>query len=113
MLIAAAGLAVAGFVIYRLLRPGLGIMKGPVLLYTTVILAMALAAVLRAPVISGPELWLPLAGAGFFIVSDTALAYRAFRAPFPYAGILVAVTYVLAQTLIVAGFAVDGGLWVG
>ena len=46
----------------------------------------------------------------FFVVSDTALAYRAFLGPFPYAGKVVAVTYVLAQGLIVAGVAVGGGL---
>ena len=78
MLLPAAGLAVAGFVVYRLLRPGLGTMKGPVILYTTVILAMALAALVRAPVVSGPAFWLPLSGAIFLIISDTVLAYRTF-----------------------------------
>ncbi len=110
MLLAAAVLAVVGRVVYRQLRPGLGSMKGPVLIYTAVILAMALAALLRAPVVSGPAFWLPLSGAVFFVVSDTALAYRAFRSPFPYAGQVVAVTYVLAQSLIVAGVALGEGL---
>ena len=81
--LAAAGLAVAGFFVYRLLRPGLGGMKGPVILYTTVILAMALAALVRAPVVSGPAFWLPLSGAIFFIISDTVLAYRTFRIRLP------------------------------
>jgi uncharacterized membrane protein YhhN len=115
MLPAAAALAVVGFFVYRLLRPGLGSMKAPVLLYTVVILTMALAALLRAPVVSGPVVpgpafWLPLVGAVFFLISDTALAYRAFRRPFPHAGRLVAVTYVLAQTLIVTGVALGEGL---
>jgi uncharacterized membrane protein YhhN len=76
-LAAAVVLAAVGFFVYRLLRPGLGRMKGPVLLYTIVILAMALAALLRAPVVSGamasapvvpgpvvpgPAFWLPLLG---------------------------------------------------
>mgnify|MGYP006280215657 CR=1 FL=1 len=110
MLLAAAVLAVVGLFVYRQLRPGLGSMKVPVLTYTAVILAMALAALLRAPVVSGPAFWLPLSGAVFFVVSDTALAYRAFRSPFPYAGQVVAVTYVLAQSLIVAGVALGEGL---
>ncbi|MFO7781644.1 MAG: lysoplasmalogenase [Spirochaetia bacterium] len=110
MFLAAAVLAVAGRVVYRLLRPGLGSMKRPVLLYTTVILAMVLAALLRAPLVSGPAFWLPLSGALFFVASDTALAYRAFRRPFPYAGQVVAVTYVLAQSLIVTGVALGEGL---
>jgi uncharacterized membrane protein YhhN len=90
------------------------------LLYTAVILAMALAALLRAPVVSGPmgstpvvsgpAFWLPLSGAVFFLISDTALAYRAFRRPFAHAGRLVAITYVLAQSLIVSGVALGEGL---
>lgn len=72
-LLAAAVLAVAGLFVYRLLRPDLGSMKGPVLLYTV-------------------------------------LAYRAFLEPFPYAGKVVAVTYVLAQSLIVTGVALGDGL---
>jgi uncharacterized membrane protein YhhN len=117
---AAVLLAAVGFFVYRLLRPGLGGMKGPVLLYTIVILAMALAALLRAPAVSvptasapvapGAAFWLPLLGAAFFLISDTALAYRAFRRPFPHAGRFVAVTYVLAQTLIVTGVALGEGL---
>lgn len=107
---AAVALAVVGFLVYRLLRPGLGTMKGPVLLYTVVILAMALAALLRAPVASGPAFYLPLSGAAFFLASDTALAYGAFRRPFAHAGRLVAITYVLAQSLIVSGVALGEGL---
>jgi uncharacterized membrane protein YhhN len=122
---AAVLLAAVGFFVYRLLRPGLGSVKGPVLLYTIVILAMALAALLRAPAVSGPTasapvvsgpvvpgpaFWLPLSGAIFFLISDAALAYRAFRRPFPHAGQLVAVTYVLAQTLIASGVALGEGL---
>lgn len=110
MLLAAAVLAVVGLFVYRQLRPGLGSMKVPVLLYTAVILAMALGALLRAPVVSGPAFWLPLSGAVFFVVSDTALAYRAFLGPFRHAGKVVAVTYVLAQSLIVTGVALGNGL---
>jgi hypothetical protein len=49
-------------------------------------------------------------GAAFFLISDTALGYRAFRRPFPHAGRLVGVTYVLAQTLIASGVALGEGL---
>ena len=113
MLLPAAGLTVAGFFVYRLLRPGLTGMKGPVILYTAVILAMALAALVRTTVVSGKAFWLPLFGAVFFIISDTVLAYRTFRSPFRGSGTLVAVTYVLAQTLIVVGVALTGGLSIG
>lgn len=104
LLVAVVPLAMLGFVVYRILRPGLETMKIPVVAYTTVILAMALAALLRGSFATGPAFWLPLAGAVCFLVSDTALAYRIFRGWFRFADRLVAVSYVAAQVLIVAGF---------
>ena len=73
LLVAVVPLAMLGFVVYRILRPGLETMKIPVVAYTAVILAMA-------------------------------LAYRIFRGWFRFADRLVAVPYVAAQGLIVAGF---------
>jgi uncharacterized membrane protein YhhN len=110
MFAAALPLAAFGILAYRILRPGLGGMKVPVVLYTAVILSMALAALLRASSASGLPFWLPLLGALCFVASDTLLAYRQFRGPITCGRSLVALTYVGAQTLIVLGYLLTDGL---
>lgn len=103
---AAVPLAAYGVLVYRRLRPGTGALKLPVALYTVVILAMALAALLRVSSATGLPFWLPLFGALCFVASDTLLAFQRFRRPIRSGRTLVALTYVAAQTLIVLGYVV-------
>lgn len=97
-------LCATGAVVYRALRPGLAHMKGPVVVYMAAILGMVLASLLHASRVGGAGSWLPVLGALTFAISDTLLALRRFRGPIRFGHVLVAVTYITAQTLIVAGF---------
>ena len=81
------------------LRPTLGDLLIPVVVYPFVVLgAMAISAVLA-------DLGTPLAGVGalFFIASDAMLAIGKFRRPFPGSAQLIWITYYLAQALILQG----------
>lgn len=66
----------------------------PVTIYLMVILAMLVAA-------TGTLLPLAIAGAVLFCVSDTVLAFREFGTKRPHDGVVVMVTYHLAQALLV------------
>jgi uncharacterized membrane protein YhhN len=79
-----------GGVMLRVLLPGLGRMRAPVIVYMAVIMLMA---------------WqegsgLALSGALLFVVSDSILAMNRFRRPFPSAQTYVMSTYFMAQWLI-------------
>jgi uncharacterized membrane protein YhhN len=78
-----------------LLWPKLGGYRLPVLAYMSVISLMA-AAALTLPA--------PLAGIGalLFVFSDAAIAVDKFRAPVPFRGPIIWVTYYLGQVLIAA-----------
>ncbi len=80
------------------LRPTLGDLLIPVVVYAVVLGAMAISAVLA-------DLGTPLAGVGalFFIASDAMLAVGKFRGPFPGSAQLIWITYYLAQALILQG----------
>lgn len=80
------------------LWPNLGRLRVPVLAYFAVIMAMV-ATSLSIPAAS----WILGAGAILFAVSDSLIAVRKFKQPFPYIHEAVWVTYVLAQYMIVAG----------
>jgi len=86
---------------------GVGAMRIPVLVYSAVALAMAVAAldlVLRLP---QPLAWRVAAGALLFVVSDALIAMTAFGPLAESAGwaALIMATYIAAQGLIVTGFA--------
>lgn len=86
---------------------GVGDMRIPVLVYSAVALAMAVAAldlVLRLP---QPLAWRAAGGALLFVVSDALIAMTAFGPLSESAGwsALIMATYVAAQGLIVTGFA--------
>lgn len=96
-----------GIVLLRVLWPGLGRLKVPVIVYAAVLLAMAWQAwEWRVPDWPGVRemlrgyLWAAPAGATLFVVSDTALAVDRFARPFRHAPSLVLATYYAAQTLI-------------
>lgn len=92
-----------GIALVYILFPKLGALKIPVLIYATVIMSMLLASIhiyYKVPQRAGRLL---IAGACFFVLSDSLLAFNKFHSPlaFPF---LIMVTYCVAQYLIVKGF---------
>ena len=103
-----APLVLWGGVAFWLLRPGLGALKTPVLLYICVLMTMIWTATEFAAGSGAAHARLAAAGAVVFGVSDTLLAMARFRRPFPLAQPLMLSTYYAAQILIAASAA----LWV-
>src|SRR5690606_18763871 len=85
---------IGALALYWSLAPSLGRMKLPVGAYLVVILVMALTA-LAIPQ-GAPLLGL---GAVLFVISDSVIALDKFRAPVPYRGPIVWVTYYAGQAL--------------
>jgi uncharacterized membrane protein YhhN len=97
----------AGLVATLLLWPHLGGLAYAVVLYSALLTAMALTALNLVGRIPQRGAILVAAGALFFMSSDTTLAFARFDpvlAP-PQAPLLVMLTYLIAQALIVSGFA--------
>ena len=92
-------MVIYGILLVFLLWPGLGPMKVPVIVYTIVILAMALSALYR----NAEGASLVLIGAILFVSSDSLLALNKFGEPFPGARFWTMSTYILAQFLITTG----------
>lgn len=87
-------LVAAGSLIVNI-APNLGRFRGPVFAYFAVIMAMvAVALSIRE------ASWVLGAGAVVFAVSDSLIAVRKFKAPFPYINEAVWLTYVAAQFMI-------------
>ena len=89
-----------GAVIYGTLLPHLERFRLPVLVYVLAILVMAWQAAERWELTGDASSLLALAGALLFLVSDSALAFNRFRAPFHSAQAIVLSTYYAAQWLI-------------
>ncbi len=88
------------FVMFFLISTGeLGGMFIPVQLYILVITTMLWRAACRLDVPELPRfsVWAGLAGALFFVVSDSILAFRLFETPIQLGGAAVMVTYWLGQ----------------
>ena len=85
---------IGALALYWSLAPSLGRMKLPVGAYLVVILVMALTA------LAIPE-GAPLLGLGavLFVISDSVIALDRFRAPVPYRGPIVWITYYAGQAL--------------
>lgn len=83
-LITGAVLLVAGVVVYLYLRPGLGSMQGPVILYMLIVCFMVnrAASTLFGTTFSTTQAWLITLGAILFWLSDLVLAINRFRRPF-------------------------------
>jgi uncharacterized membrane protein YhhN len=81
-----------------------GGLVAPVMLYLTVILAMAMIAAARYKAEPTLENRTVLFGALFFVVSDSLLAINKFIMPLPYSGVLVLGTYYSAQECILLGW---------
>lgn len=88
---------------YFYLRPHLGDMKLPVMVYTFVISLMMMMAAFRNQRVNVISFNLILFGALFFLISDATLAYNKFVKGFDFAGLLIMATYMIAQYLITIG----------
>jgi uncharacterized membrane protein YhhN len=88
-------LLILAAVVYAYLAPGLGKMKGPVVLYILVISFMVNRAVsaLFSPTYSIMQAWLIAVGAVLFWISDLILAVNRFRRPFRLHPVLLAFYY--------------------
>lgn len=88
---------------FILIKNGLGAMRIPVILYEAVILVMGITAMNRFRRVEHSSFIFVFAGALCFILSDSLLATNKFLSPFPFAGFLIMLTYIIAQYLIVRG----------
>ena len=86
-----------------LMWPGLGALKIPVIIYASIISIMLVCALWLYQKISDRISLLFILGAFLFVASDSMLAVDKFRHSFQYAGVLIMITYVLAQYLITKG----------
>ena len=104
---AAAPLGLFGAVMATWLIASGGVAGGlvaPVMVYLSVILAMAMIAASRYKAEPTLENRTVLFGALFFVVSDSLLAINKFVLPLPYSGVLVLGTYYSAQECILLGW---------
>jgi uncharacterized membrane protein YhhN len=85
------------------LAPQLGALKTPVIIYGAIISTMLLLALhmLYMPAVRSGRLF--IVGATLFVVSDSALAINKFSSPFSSAGLIIMITYGLAQLFLTAG----------
>ncbi len=84
------------------LLPRAGSLKVPVLVYCAAIFAMVLAAAARYAALGGAPAECAVIGAVLFVLSDSSLAIRQFRGPYPGAQTLILSTYWLAVGFIAA-----------
>lgn len=94
-------LAGSGLVV--VLYPSLGSLRVPVMVYALVLTLMVLNALFRLGRTTASSFALIFSGAICFMISDSILAVNKFLQPINGAGILIMLTYCLAQYLIVAG----------
>lgn len=92
-------LVIFGGLMVTLMWAGLGTLKLPVTIYTSIIMVMGIAALFRKAVGAS----MVLIGAMLFITSDALLALNKFYQTFMAADFWVMLTYILAQYFIVTG----------
>lgn len=95
--------AAFGIAFYFYLRPHLGDMRLPVMLYSFVICMMMMMAAFRNQRVNVLSFNLIFFGAMCFLASDATLAYNKFVKGFDFAGVLIMATYMIAQYLITMG----------
>ncbi|MFQ5640685.1 MAG: lysoplasmalogenase [bacterium] len=88
-----------GIVLFGILKPHLGNLKLPVLVYIIVITSMTWLALNRWLSTDSPGCVWAFVGALFFMASDAMLAFDRFKSPFSKARFFVLTTYVIAQWL--------------
>lgn len=93
-----------GAVLVWLLYPHLGDLKIAVIIYAAVICTMLLCSLHIFLKVNTPANVFYLAGAAFFVLSDSLLAINKFYQPFAFAGVYIMLTYCAAQYFIVNGF---------
>lgn len=94
---------VYGFLMLYFLFPGLGTMKLPVIIYTLIILLMAMAAFNRKNIVQTTSFEFVFIGAVLFVISDSCIAINVFYKPFNFARFVIMSTYIVAQFLIIFG----------
>jgi uncharacterized membrane protein YhhN len=109
-LLRAAPLLVVPFVAYWALMNWVmdpGVMRIPVLLYSIVLVGMSVAALDLVPRLPRAQGWRVFIGSVLFVISDSFIAASAFADLHlgNWEGVIVMTTYVIAQYLIVTGFA--------
>jgi len=94
-LLSAALILAPGAGMFLLIRPNLGTMKVPVLVYIVVISVMVnrAASTLLSPVFEASQAWMVLVGAILFYISDVILAANRFWKPWKYNRISLAFYY--------------------
>jgi len=88
---------------YLFLRPHLGALKLPVIIYVLLMGMMMMMAAFRNQRVNSTSFKLVLAGVLFFVLSGALLACRYFVNPFKYADAYIVSTYMIAQYLIILG----------
>lgn len=101
--IAIAACSLGSIVFYLYLRPYLGGMKLPVMIYIFMVSMMVMMSVFRRLRVNDLSFNLIFAGALVFAVSDALLAYFKFVGPSNLSGMMIMGTYMIAQFLIVMG----------
>lgn len=96
--IVAVSIIVGAAFVYWLLMPNLAELRWPVLIYITVLTAMALSACF-----AGKQIGLAGYGALSFLVSDSLIAWDKFIAPIEQQAFFIMTTYYIAQYLLVQG----------
>ncbi len=93
----------AGTGLVVILFPVLGPLQVPVIVYATAIIAMVMNAIFRFGRTNSRSFWMTLSGAVLFMVSDSILAINKFKGAIEMGGVLIMLTYIIAQFLIVEG----------
>jgi uncharacterized membrane protein YhhN len=96
--------AIYGIALVSFLYNDLSEMRFPVILYTIVILTMVTAAINRKDKVNMMSFTMVLAGAIFFVISDSVIALNKFSFKFESSETIIMSTYIVAQYLIVAGY---------
>src|SRR5690606_3933671 len=85
------------------LFPHLEALKFPVMIYAMVMMIMVLNALFRYNRTTPFSFWMVFIGAVLFMISDAMLAINKFITHLPVAGVMIMLTYILAQYFIIAG----------
>ena len=93
-----------GVVLVSYLYDDLAEMRLPVIMYAIVILTMLAGAINRKEKVKKNSYYLVLSGAILFVISDSAIAINKFSHQFESSGIVIMLTYIVAQYLIVEGY---------
>jgi uncharacterized membrane protein YhhN len=101
-------IVVYGAEFFILNRTSFGELTIPVMIYCLAITSMGVAAVMRDRNKYSNGYFKVLAGAMFFVVSDSLLATNKFIFTFDYSGTLILATYFFAQYFIATGCIADG-----